>query len=133
MTLPIALKAAAVWVAIVGLAFSSAAMREFVLIPKLGQTRGLALSGLTLATLVFLAAWASLPWMGARRPQALLAIGLGWLVLTIAFDLALGWVQHKPAQQVLDAYLFRDGNLWPLVLAVTALAPCLAAKLRGWW
>jgi hypothetical protein len=126
------LKAACVWMLILGLAFSNAAMRELVLIPRLGKVQGLVLSGVILSLLVLLVAWASVPWLDARRASEWIAIGLGWFVLTLAFDLVLGWIQHKPMRLLFEAYLFQQGNLWPVVLLVTASAPYLAAKLRGW-
>lgn len=128
----LALKGFVVWLAILGLAFGNAALRELVLIPQLGKAQGLALSGVFLAALVVVVAWVSLPWLGMQRMAGLLAIGFGWLVLTIAFDFAMGRLQGKPVQQLLDAYTFKDGNLWLLVLLVTLVAPYLAAKLRGW-
>lgn len=60
------------------------------------------------------------------------AVGLGWLALTLAFDLLLGMARGERLRQQLDAYLFKRGNLWPVVLLVTASAPYLAAKLHGW-
>lgn len=128
----LAMKAAGVWVLILGLAFANASLRELVLIPGLGKVRGLTASGVILSLLVLLVAYASLPWLGTRRTVDLIAVGLGWLVLTIGFDLVLGSIQGKPVRELLEAYLLKDGNLWPLVLAVTAGAPYLAAKLRGW-
>ena len=128
----IALRALAVWVLILGFAFSNTALRELVLIPRLGKVQGLTLSGVILVLLVFLVAYASVPWLGARRASEWIAIGLGWLVLTLAFDLVLGLLQHKPMHLLFEAYLFKQGNLWPVVLLGTAIAPFLAATLRGW-
>ena len=128
----LALKAAGIWVLILGLAFSNASLRELVLIPRLGKARGLTASGVILSLLVLLVAYASVPWLDARRTVDLIAVGLGWLILTIGFDLVLGSIRGKPVRELLEGYLFKDGNLWPLVLVVTAGAPYLAAKLRGW-
>lgn len=128
----LALKSLVVWCLILGLAFSNAALRELVLIPMLGRVRGLVLSGVLLSLLIVLVAYACLPWLGARRVPALIGIGGAWLVLTMAFDLAVGRVQGKPGSELLAAYLFRDGNLWPIVLLATASAPYLVARLRGW-
>ena len=126
------LKAASVWILILGLAFSNAALRELVLIPRLGKVQGLILSGVVLSLLVLLVAFGSVPWLGARRASEWTAIGLGWFALTMAFDLVLGLFQHKPMHLLFEAYLFKQGNLWPVVLLVTAVAPYLAARLRGW-
>jgi hypothetical protein len=73
-----------------------------------------------------------LPWLGARRPVELVGIGLGWLALTLVFEFSFGLWQGKSWPVMFEAYTFKGGNIWPLVLVVTALAPYLAAKLRGW-
>jgi hypothetical protein len=128
----LALKALVVWVIILCVAFSNAALRELVLIPRLGKVRGLTISGVILCLLIPLIAYGCLPWLGVKGKTELLAIGLGWLALTLAFDLSLGWIQGKPVYELLKSYLFKGGNLWPLVLLVTAAAPYLAARLHGW-
>ena len=131
MAMWLAAKAIAVWLVILGLAFANAALREAVLVPRIGKVRGLTLSGLILSALVLLVAYFALPWLGAVRVVELLAIGVAWLVLTLCFDLVMGAIQGEPLRQQFDAYLFKRGNLWPIVLLVTAGAPWLAAKLRG--
>lgn len=128
----LALKSLVVWCLILGLALCNAALRELVLVPMLGRVRGLVLSGVLLSLLIGMAAYACLPWLGARRVPELIGIGGVWLVLTMAFDLGMGWVQGKSGTELLAAYLFRDGNLWPIVLLATAGAPYLVARLRGW-
>ena len=51
--------------------------------------------------------------------------------MTLLFEFALGiLVQHKSWTQVLQAYTFAGGNVWPLVLLVLLLAPPLAKWLR---
>ncbi|WIG54609.1 MAG: hypothetical protein OJF61_000395 [Rhodanobacteraceae bacterium] len=125
-------KAVAVWGVILVLAFANAGLREVILIPRFGNVRSLTASGVILSLLVLFVAYVSVPWLGAMRTRELLAVGLGWFALTLAFDLLLGMAQGEPLRQQLDAYLFKRGNLWPVVLLVTACAPYLAAKLRGW-
>lgn len=122
----------AIWIGILGLAFSNAALRELVLIPRLGKVQGLTLSGVLLSLLILLVAYACLPWLGAARALELIGTGIIWAVLTMAFDLVIGLVQGKPMEQLLGAYFFKDGNLWPIVLLVTVSAPYLVARLRGW-
>lgn len=126
------LKAGAVWLLIVVAAVANAGLRELVLAPRLGKVRALTLSGVSLSLMIVLVAWASLPWLDARRVEQLWWIGAGWLVLTATFDLILGGLQHKPASALLAAYAFKDGNLWPVILLVTLGAPYAAAKLHGW-
>lgn len=127
-----ALKAVTVWAGIAVLAVADGALREAVLMPRLGRSTALVLSGLLLAALILAVAWLALPWLQIRGTWPLALVGLLWLVLTLGFELGFGRWQGKSWSVLLEAYRFRGGNLWPIVLAVTALAPYLAATLRGW-
>lgn len=132
MTIEIAAKALAIWAAILGLAIINGTFREVVLIPKLGNTLGLILSGVLLSIVILAATYLLLPWLGIRRSRQLLLIGLCWLILTLAFEFSFGLLRGKALPEILGAYTFKDGNIWSAVLVVTAVAPWLAAKLRGW-
>ena len=131
MPVILSLKAFAIWMGILVLAVLNGALREGVLIPKLGSTPGLVLSGVLLSVLILLVAYLALPWLDTRRTAGLMGVGVGWLALTLVFEFAFGLWQGKSWQVLLDAYAFRGGNIWPVVLVVIAFAPYLAAKLRG--
>src|SRR5690606_41227513 len=105
-------------------------LREFLLLPWLGLTPALLISGLLLSLLILGAAWLSLPWLKLRGRGNLLALGTAWLLLTLLFESVFDFAQGKTVAELLAAYTFQDGNIWPLVLAVTWLAPLLAASLR---
>ncbi|MBS3805529.1 MAG: hypothetical protein KGY54_13345 [Oleiphilaceae bacterium] len=128
----VALKALLIWVGILVLAVVNGAMRESVLVPELGAPAALVLSGLLLSALIIGVAYLSLPWLQISDPVQLWSVGLAWLALTVAFEFSFGLWQGKSWAVLLEAYTFRGGNIWPVVLAVTALAPYIAAKLRGW-
>lgn len=125
-------KSLLVWLSILFLAIANGVLREAVLIPRLGLMPGLILSGVLLSILIVCVAYVALPWLGATKPSQFAAIGGGWLVLTLIFEFSFGILQGKSLPVLLEAYTFRGGNLWPFVLLVTACAPYLAAKLRGW-
>lgn len=126
----IALKALAVWGTILILAVLNGMLREAILIPKLGTVTGNVLSGVFLSALILTVAYLSLPWLNVDRPVELIAIGLGWLVLTLLFEFSFGLWQGKSWQVMFEAYTFKNGNIWTIVLMVTALAPYFATKLR---
>ena len=126
------LKAFAIWTGILVLAVLNGALREAVLVPRLGTAPALISSGALLSALVVAVAYLSLPWLNARRPAELAGIGLGWLALTLVFEFSFGLWQGQSWQVMLDAYTFEGANIWPIVLVVIALAPYLAGKLRGW-
>lgn len=126
----IAVKAVVIWAGIVVLAIANGALREWVLAPGLGTSAALVLSGLLLSAMIIGVAYLTLPWLQIRRPLQLWAVGLGWLALTLVFEFSFGLWQGKSWPELLQAYTFKGGNLWPAVLAVTALAPYIAAQLR---
>ena len=119
------------WLMILGLAIANGVLRESVLVPALGTTPGLMLSGAILSACVLVVALLLMPRLGSVSTRRCLGIGAFWLALTLAFEFGFGRaVAHKTWAQLLDAYTFRDGNLWPLVLLVVVLAPLFAAWLR---
>ncbi|HEX7249795.1 MAG TPA: hypothetical protein VF262_05355 [Burkholderiales bacterium] len=122
------MKSLLAWLIILGLAIANGAFREAVLIPSLGKRGGLVLSGVVLSALVVLVAYGLVRVSkGVTVSQGFL-IGALWLGLTLVFEFAFGrLVQHQTWDALLDAYTFKDGNIWPVVLAVTFLAPPLAA------
>jgi hypothetical protein len=131
-TAAIAGKAIAVWLCILALAVANGLFRETVLLPLVGTFAGFILSGLLLSALILATAYVALPWFGNTTIATCVAVGLGWLLLTLAFEFSFGrMVQGKSWPELLAAYTFREGNLWPVVLLVTAAAPYLAARLRG--
>ncbi|WP_339803210.1 hypothetical protein [uncultured Marinobacter sp.] len=127
----VAVKALAVWFIILLLAVLNGGLREAFLIPKFGNASGLVLSGVLLSVLILVVAYLALPWLGERRSAQLFTIGLGWLALTLVFEFSLGLWQGKSWQVMFEAYALTGGNLWPVVLLITALAPYLAGRLRG--
>lgn len=125
-------KALLIWFVILVVAFANGALRELVLVPRLGQPAAQLCSGALLCMGVGLIAFAALPTLGPLTRCRAWAIGVFWLVMTLAFEFGFGsWVQHKPLSELLRAYTFAGGNLWPLVLLTIVCAPWLALKARS--
>lgn len=126
------IKALVLWLAILVLAVINGAAREKLFIPALGNTAGLITSGMILASCIFLVAWLGVPWYGRLAGMQWLQIGAFWLVLTLLFEFGFGrLVQHQTWAELLEAYRFKGGNIWPLVLVVTLISPWCAAKIRA--
>lgn len=128
----VAIKALTIWLGILLLAVANGVLREGVLLPGLGLPAAQILSGLLLSALILGVAYLALPWLQVRGPAQVWAVGFGWLALTLAFEFSFGLWQGKSWPVLLEAYTFRGGNLWPVVLVTTALAPYIATRLRGW-
>jgi len=126
-----AAKAALLWLAILGFAVANGALREAWLVSWLGRSRATMASGVVLAIGILAITTATIRWYGRLPGRRYWAIGLAWVVATVMFETALGrLVEHRPWHELLDAYRFRGGNLWPIDLAVTLAAPWCAARIR---
>jgi hypothetical protein len=119
----------AVWLLILLLAIVNGAFREAVLLPLLGDPSAHLVSGALLIGCIAVVSYLLVPRLGARSRRQLVNIGLFWLALTLAFEFTFGaLVQGKSWSEVLAAYRFEGGNIWPLVLVVTAIAPLLFGR-----
>ena len=120
------------WLVILALAVANGALREIVLIPVLGKTIGLVLSGALLSLLVALVSLAFVRLSRGITISQGLRVGASWLCLTLVFEFSFGrYVQHKSWSELLDAYTFKDGNIWPVVLLVILLAPSVAGLVQA--
>jgi hypothetical protein len=126
-----ALKAVAVWLAILVLANLNGLAREFVLAPALGPVGARFASGVTLSAIIFAAAWLAAPWLGRASAARWWATGALWLGLTLVFEFGIGYAQHQDLSRLLAAYTFEGGNIWPVVLLAALVAPYCAARWRG--
>lgn len=126
----LAFRALLVWLAILLLAIANGILREALLLPALGMPMALWLSGVLLGLGILLVTYLLLPWLRAQGGRQCGAVGAGWLLLTLVFEFSFGLWRGKSWPALLEAYTFADGNLWPLILVVIALAPWLAARLR---
>jgi hypothetical protein len=132
MPVAVLLKALVLWIGILVLAILNGALREKTLIPAMGTFGALIASGIVLSVCIGLVAFFAAPWYSPLPSSQYWLIGLFWLILTLLFEFSFGrFVQHKDWTELLQAYTFKGGNIWPVVLAVTLLSPWLAARLRG--
>lgn len=130
--MPAWLKALVLWFGILVLAVLNGMLREGMLIPAFGDFIALILSGALLAFCIFVVAWLAVPWWGSLTATQWWWVGAFWFALTIVFELGFGrFAQHKAWVELLEAYTFAGGNIWPLVLAATLVSPRFAAGVRG--
>lgn len=127
----VALKTFSLWLLILGLAIANGGLREAVLLQVLPRPAAFTVSGFLLIACVFVVAAVFIPWLGTLGAWAYARVGLLWLGLTVAFEFAFGvLVRGETLSSLLEAYKFKDGNIWPLVLLAVVVAPLVAARLR---
>jgi hypothetical protein len=125
------LKSIAVWLLILALAVANGALREGVLLKLMPRSPAFTLSGVILIACVLLAALLSIPWLGKLGFAQYLLTGALWFALTLAFEFGFGLARGRSLESLLQAYRFNDGDIWPIVLLVVAVAPVAAACIRG--
>ena len=132
MAIAVSLKALALWVTILIIAIINGILREKALNPLMGPVSGLTVSGIILSSCIFFVAFCAAPWYGRLDTSQYWAIGLFWVLLTLLFEIGFGrFVLRKDWAELLQAFAFREGNIWPVVLVVTLVSPWVAARLRG--
>ena len=123
------LRAIAVWLSILLLAVLNGGFREAVLFPRFGNPSAQFISGLLLIGCIVVVSYFLVPRLRARSRRQLAGIGVLWLALTLVFEFGFGlFVQGKAWHELVAAYAFQGGNIWPMVLLVTALAPLLVGR-----
>jgi hypothetical protein len=119
------------WFVILVLAILNGALREGLLIPRLGEQAGRLLSPILLAALVLAAARVLVPWIRPTTARDAWAVGFTWLVLTLAFEFLAGhYLFGVPWERLLAEYNVTRGRLWILVPLTTLLAPLAVHTLR---
>ena len=120
------------WFPLIVIAVANGALREAWLTPRLGEQHGRQVS--TLLLLAFFAIYFAIVtrlWPIASARQAV-AVGVAWLVLTLAFEFLLGrFVSGLSWGQMLAEYDIASGRLWVLVPLWMALAPYVFFRLRS--
>jgi hypothetical protein len=125
------LRATAIWLSILLLAVLNGGFREAVLLPRFGNPSAQFVSGLLLIGCIVVVSYLLVPRLRAQSRGQLAGIGVLWLALTLVFEFGFGHlVQGKSWHELVGAYEFRGGNIWPIVLLVTAVAPLLVGR-RG--
>ena len=126
------LKSLIIWFCFIPVAILNGGLREYVLAKAIGAEWALPVSGIILSVCIFLITWLLLPRMiKAFTSKDGWLIGIGWALLTIAFEFAAGLAGGNTASELLAAYNPLFGNLWLLVLAATLLSPIIVKRLSN--
>ena len=125
------LKVLGLWFLILGLAVANGGLRETLLFEVLPRSAAFTMSGLLLIVCVLGVATLFVPWLGMLSVSDYALIGLFWLALTLVFEFSFGLlIRGESWSAVLEAYKFKGGNIWPLVLISVAVAPWVGARIR---
>jgi len=124
-------RAIAVWLILIAAEILHGIARGIFLVPHVGEFRSSQIGVFTGSIIILVIAVVFVRWIGATRTADLLAVGLLWLVLTLAFEFLFGRFMVGASWERLTAdYNVLEGGLLPFGMLVLALSPLIAAKLR---
>ncbi|MBT8118761.1 MAG: hypothetical protein KJN89_03495 [Gammaproteobacteria bacterium] len=132
MTAGIIFKAASIWFILALLAMVNGLFRDNVLVPSIGQSLALPVSGIVLCTIIFAATFISFPIFGNSESMTYLLIGMQWVLMTLIFEFVFGhYVFGKSWLDILQVFNVMKGNLFIMVLLASLVSPILVAKIKG--
>jgi hypothetical protein len=115
------------WFGFMLIAVVCGALRETLLTPRLGEHTAHQVGTLLVCLLI---AVVIVPTIRRLRPTPLqaLAIGAGWVAMTVAFEIGVfHFIVGHPMEVLLAAYDLTEGQLWPLVLMTELVMPWVVA------
>lgn len=119
-----------IWLAIMLVETVHGVLRGLLLVPRIGPAAAERIGWPVAAVLVIAIATLAIRWTGLTGRAALLRLGVAWAVLTVLFELAIGWLRGLDAQALLAALKPASGTI-PWSAALMLVAPLVAARLRG--
>ena len=118
------------WVVIAVVESVHGTLRQLFLAPLIGDLPARQVSVFTASLLILLVAWYFARWMDLRDRAAFVLAGLAWVLLTIAFEVALGRAMGMPMSRLLQDYDLTKGGLMVFGIAWLACVPWVAMTLR---
>lgn len=125
-------RALGIWVLIIFVESIHGTIRQIVLVPLIGDFTARQVSVFTGAALIFLITLVSIRWIGPPDKMALFVIGMIWIVLTVCFEVGLGfYVFGFPKERLLEDYNLLRGGLMGIGLLLMFLSPFAAHRIRA--
>jgi hypothetical protein len=126
------LRAFAVWLVIIAVETVHGILRAALLVPLVGDLPARQIGVPVGSFLIFAVACLCVRWIAATTKLRLLGVGLLWAVLTVLFEVGLGWlVLGFPWGRITEDYDLSRGGFLVLGLLFMAVSPLLAARIRG--
>ncbi len=126
------LRSVLVWLLIAVAESVHGILRIVYLQPRLGDLPARQMSLVSGALIIVVIATLTIRWIGATSVRQQMAIGVLWLALTIAFDIAVGRSVFGYSWERIGAdFNPVAGGYLGMAMLVLLVAPWLAAGLRG--
>ena len=125
------LRGVVVWCGIIIVEVFHGIARTVFLAPLVGDFRARQIAVFTGSILILIVAASFIRWIRPTSVREAVAVGVVWLALTLAFEIAFGrYVVHAPWSRIASDYDLLRGGLLPIGLVVLTMAPLIAARAR---
>lgn len=122
------LRAIVVWILIILAESVHGIARIQILEPSVGDFRARQIAVFSGAAIIFLIVRSLIRWIDADGWLTLVAIGLFWVILTVAFEILLGrFIFGFSWQRIAAEYDLASGSLMPVGLVFLVFCPLLAS------
>lgn len=125
------LRALVVWLVFITVESVLGTLRVLFLEPRMGAEPAQWTGFVTGSAALLIVAYLLIGWIRAPRWAALLEIGMLWMALTFAFEIAIGYMRGRTWQSLLAGYDIAHGGLMAIALMLVLFAPLIAAWLRS--
>ena len=123
-------RALLVWLLMMVIETIHGVLRNFLLVPLVGDLRARQLGVFIGSALILSIAVLLIEWISPSSIRDLLMIGAMWLALTLAFEFGIGRALGRPWSALMADYDLSRGGLLSIGMVVLALSPWLAARIR---
>ena len=125
-------RAFAVWLVLIVAEILHGIARGIFLVPHVGEFRSNQIGVFSGSIIILVIALIFVRWIGASRTTDLLAVGVLWLALTLAFEILFGrFVVGASWERLWVDYNVLEGGLLPFGMLILMLSPLIAGKVRG--
>jgi len=128
--LPAILRALVIWLLIVAAETLQGGLRRMLFDPDI-EFLVRQVSVLTGAVVIFAITWACIGWLKIRSTAGALGVGMLWVALTLAFEVAIGRALGLGWARIASDYDLLHGGLMPLGLLAMALTPWVVRQLKA--
>jgi hypothetical protein len=126
------LKAFGVWLVMLVAAFVNGAIREILIVPRVGEQVGHIIGVVVFSGAIFGITYVFITTLAPLSSSTLFAMGLFWLVLSLLFEFGFfHYVMHEPWEKLLADYNLFRGRLLIVVWLTTLFSPLICGKLLG--
>lgn len=123
-------KAFGVWLILLVAAFINGAIREILIVPRVGEQVGHIIGVVVFSGAIFSITYAFVKSIGQLPSSTLFLIGFFWLVLSLFFEFGFfHYVMHEPWSKLLADYNIFRGRFLIVVWLSTLFSPLVCGKL----